>query len=510
MTGTEQYDVVVVGAGSAGAALAGRLAQASARSVLLLERGGRRPTTLDPDRLPADGDPTVMSTALRTGDGSRVSPLLAGAVLGGSGAVNGAYFVRPTDEDLGRWAAGGNDAWSLGSVLAAMRRLETDVELGDTERHGGEGPMRVTRAAHPPHAVTEALFAAAASLGHAEQRDLNGGGGDGWGTVPRNLDDLGRLSSARAYLGAAEVGRPTLRTGCHVSRVLFARGRAVGVELIDADGRSVTVQAATVVLSAGALGSSELLRRSGIGPAAELRADGIDVVVDAPGLGTRARNHAALDLCFSPRPGLLDAAAPLLQGALHLRTPSGAPVEVLGMCTPYGRATGADPADGRLSLRVSTMCGRTPVVVRHEGGRPWIDAAYLHDARDRADWRAAVREAVELVRSEAFGSLVEHWHGPSLEVVAVDRDLDAWIAAHLGTSHHLCATAPMGPGDDPEAVVDQLGRVRGVDGLAVVDLSILPDAPSRGPSCTAVVLAEHLAATFEGPGGASGTVSPAP
>jgi choline dehydrogenase-like flavoprotein len=156
------------------------------------------------------------------------------------------------------------------------------------------------------------------------------------------------------------------------------------------------------------------------------------------------------------------------------------------------------------------MATRTPAVLQHDGDRPWIDAGYLHDAGDRADWRSAVRTAVELVRTEAFGALVEHWHGPSPEVVAVDRDLDAWIAAHLGTSHHLCATAPMGPDDDPDAVVDQMGRVRGVDGLAVADLSILPDAPSRGPSCTAVVLAEHLAATFEGNGGASGTVSPAP
>lgn len=499
-----EVDVVVVGAGSSGATLAARLSEDGSRTVLLIERGRDAAALLagdllnDPDRVPAVDDPHVRAATLYPGDGDRATPLLAGNVVGGSSAVNGAYFVRPTDDDLDRWADAGNDRWGPGHVLATLRRLESDAELGTAARHGATGPMPVTRHARPTHAVTDALFAAASHVGHREQPDLNGGGSLGWGLVPRNVDALGRVSTARAYLEPARA-RPNLqlRDRCEVRRVVIERGRAVGVELLAAAGTVEVVRATTVVLSAGALGSAALLRRSGIGPAEELRHDGVDVVADAPGVGTFASNHPAIDLLYEPAEGVSTKDGPLVQGALHLRTPSGAVVEILGTCRSYGRASMSDPGDTTLSLRVSIMSVPHRARLSLDRARSVVDAGYLDVPELFADLRDAVRAATELAHSAPLCGLVRTWLGPDPSTVSDDAALDAWIASRLGTSMHLCATARMGPPSDRLAVVDQLGRVRGVDALRVVDLSILPSAPTRGPACTAIAVAEHLAPTFD-------------
>jgi choline dehydrogenase-like flavoprotein len=436
--------------------------------------------------VPAPDDPFVSTAVLHIGDGDRTTPLLAGRVLGGSSAVNGAYFVRPTDDDLSRWAAVGNDRWAPEHVLATLRHLESDAELGAAPRHGASGPMPVTRHARPIHAITDAFFAAAQHLGHPEQPDLNGGGGSlGWGLVPRNVDALGRVSSARAYLDPAhDRSNLWVHPVTSARRVVIERGRAIGAELLAPDGTVEVVRAGT-----------ELLRRSGVGPADELRRADIEVAADAPGVGTGAANHPAIDLLYEPIDGVSDG--PLVQGALHLRTASGAIVEIMATCRPYGRASLAAPDDSMLSLRVSIMSVPNAVRLSRRDGCPDVDADYLHAPASRADLRDAVRAATELARAPELSTLVRTWLGPDPATLGDDAALDAWIAARLGTSMHLCATARMGPRSDRLAVVDQVGRVHGVDGLRVVDLSILPSAPTRGPACTAIAVAEHLAPTFD-------------
>lgn len=489
------YDVVVVGGGSSGSVVAARLSEDPTRSVLLVEAGpaldrGMSLRVSDPDRLPASGE-AIVTAAVESGTGTAV---LRGRVLGGSSAVNGAYFVRPTDEDLADWSARGGPSWSPAQLAASLARLESDAEFGGLPGHGSTGPVPVTRHGAPEHPVTRALFAAASAAGHPDQPDLNAGGGKGWGLVPRNLDRRGRVSASTAYLApAAERPNLTVRTGTAVRRVLFDGTRAVGVELLDGDqaGAVEQVGADLVVSSAGAVGSPELLFRSGLGPPDQLRAAGVDPLVALPGLGAGAANHAAVDLFWTPLNEVADG--PLVQGALHWDTAAG-PVEVLGICRPYGRATGDAPDDRALSLRVSNMsahpfrvefaAGGALGALRVEAGDPDAAAGALADG---------VRHAAELAGSAPFAALVGEWHGPDARDLRDDAALADWIRGRLVWSHHLCATAPMGASEDPATVVDPSGRVHGIEGLVVIDVSILPTVPRRGPACSAIAIAELLA-----------------
>jgi choline dehydrogenase-like flavoprotein len=260
-----------------------------------------------------------------------------------------------------------------------------------------------------------------------------------------------------------------------------------------------TFRAGEVVLSAGAVGSPMLLLRSGIGPADELRAAGIDVRSELPGVGRRASDHPFVYLSWRPvrrlplRPGELP-----LHGVLHTAAEGSADadLEVLPWLAPFGQVMGVGGGGGELGLGVGLMQeesrGRVTLDPADPDGPPRIEYRYLTEERDRRRLRTGVRLAAELLRAPPLAGLGTRTDPPD-DVLADDRELDRWIHDRLTTAIHLSGTAPMGPDGDPGAVVDPHLRVRGVAGLRVVDTSVLPRVPSRGPAATAVMLGERAA-----------------
>jgi choline dehydrogenase len=506
--GTE-WDVVVVGAGTSGCALAARLADAG-RRVLLLEAGEDHP---QPDDFPPElRDPTTMRASvpghranwdLRTElMPGRVAPVPRGRIVGGSSALNAGSFIRGTRADFDGWAAAGNDLWSYDAVLPAFRRLEADADFGDRPGHGAGGPVPVARP-RDGHPLAEAFAAAAEEQGHPAEPDKNGDGPPGYGPVPFNVAGGVRINAAMAYLSPrrGQAGL-TVRGGVTVRRVVVENGRAGGVETADG-----VVRAAEVVLAAGAVGSPHLLLLSGIGPADDLRSAGVPVVADVPGVGSGCTDHPQVYVPFRPaRPIPLQLGRLPLHGVLHA-TSEGSPLpgdlELLPWLTPFSRITGSPegPHEDELAIGVGLQRedsrGRLSLAA-DPLRQPRLEHRYLTEESDRRRLRDGVRLAVALLRSRALAPLLAP--GAGLPAGELDRDalLDGWIRRHLTSAVHLAGTVRMGGDDDPAAAVDQHLRVRGVAGLRVVDTSVMPQVTSRGPAATAVMLGERAAELMTG------------
>ena len=535
---------LVVGAGAAGAALAARLSADPDHRVVVIEAGDVPRTTdeFPPELLDAStvqgampGHPANWSYL------GHLTPdlpytIARGRIIGGSSTINGGYFVRARPDDFARWADAAGPEWRYDDVLPVLRDLEHDLDLGAGPFHGDAGPIPVRRASQQNPAA-QAFTAAALELGFAAEPDKNAPGEPGVGPVPQNVVDGVRINTGIAYLNPVR-DRPNLEVigGCRVLRVLFDGRHATGVEVLDAGrggGRRV-IEGDEVVLCAGGIGTPHLLLVSGIGPAADLGEHGVAVVVDRPGVGRAFSDHPDLSVGWRARIDVVDPDAPeTFTTALNLASTEGGgdDLEIMVCVTTMGHlltGSGGLVAGGaRSALRhplatVRALRGASMRRVRQQAahGRdltllvglqreeargsitlesadptvpPRIDYRYLSTQGDRERMRRGIRTAVALLRTRAFADLFDRL--TELDDATLDDDtaLDAWMLAHLGTAIHLCGSAPMGRPSDPAAVVDAFGRVHGVSGLRVADTSMLPDAPSRGPAATAVLIGELVA-----------------
>jgi len=479
--------------------LAARLSEDPSRTVLLLEAGADfvGAELLDASAMAgaAAGHSNWGLDARLTESRSITVP--RGKVMGGSSTVNGGVFVRATPGDFDRWAALGNDAWSFAEVLPFLKRLEDDRDFGDDECHGRGGPMPVTRSAPSEHhRLSQAFLAACADLGFDEEIDKNRPGTAGYGALPRNIVDGVRVNAAMAYI-APRRDRANLMIESQVSarRLVFNDRRAVGVE-VERAGAIETFTGDEIVLCAGAVMSPYLLLLSGIGPAGQLRHHGITVVADLPGVGTHCRDHPQVFLGFEPAqpiPGRVTAG--VVEVGLDTVV-NGSPVALMPYLASMAELVpGSGASSVELVIGVLLERATSAVEIALASGDPRIppvlDYHSLESASDRANLEAAAEIGLAILDSPAMSGLRVRRTEP-----AIGADLDVWIRQNITTAVHLCASAPMGPDSDPLAVVDQYCRVRGVDGLRVVDTSVLPSAPSRGPACTAVLIGERAAAFF--------------
>ncbi|OBG60131.1 MULTISPECIES: mycofactocin system GMC family oxidoreductase MftG [unclassified Mycobacterium] len=469
-------DVLIVGAGSAGSVVAERLSIDPRRTVTVLEAGpalddpGLLAQTANGLQLPIGaGSPLVRryQTSL-TDRPMRRHPIVRGATVGGSGAVNGGYFCRGLPRDFDSLALPG---WAWSDVLGSFRAIETDLDFAGPA-HGDSGPIRVRRT-HEMTGTTERFITAVRGAGFDWIDDLNDVGPEpvsGVGAVPLNIVDGVRTGSGAGFLLPA-LGRPnlTLHARTRALRLRFAGTGAVGVDAIGPHG-GVTVTADRIVLCTGAIQTAQLLMLSGVGTEEGLRAVGVPVLARLP-VGESFSDHPewvlSTDWTVAPGRPVLEAVLSTADD-LEIRPYTGGFVAMTG----DGTAGHADWPHIGVALMQPRARGRITLVSADPDVAPRIEHRYDSEPDDVA----ALRRGAEMARE--------------LAGAATDVGAPVW-----STSQHLCGTAPMGPDTDPRAVVDPRCRVHGVDNLWVIDGSILPAITSRGPHATIVMLG-HRAAEF--------------
>ena len=530
----DRYDYIIIGAGSAGCVLAGRLTEDANVKVLLLEAGGKDTSILV--KMPAGVGALIKDKGdYNWGFWTEEEPHLNNRKLwwprgkgwGGSSSINGMVYIRGHARDYDQWRQMGLGGWGYADVLPYFKRSES-LEGGGDEWHGGDGPLHVSKASSR-NPIYSAAIEAGRQAGHPVTKDFNGFQQEGWGPYQMTIRDGQRWSAAKAYLYPA-LKRPNLTclTGARTTRIVIENGKAIGVEYAVKGGERIVAYAdAEVLLSAGAVQSPHILQLSGIGVADDLGKQGIKVVHESKGVGANLQDH--LDVTLSWLTQGVETAYSYNKGLKQLMTGLNYMLFNKGPGRQNFLESGAflrsrpdlDRPDLQIHTVLAIMQDHGKVVIEKDGftfhvcqlrpesrgsvglrsadpfDDPTIFANYLAAEEDRR----AMREGVKIAREAAHQAALDPYRGDEFSPgkdVQSDADIDAWIRRTGETIYHPVGTCRMGAAGDPYAVVDGELKVQGISGLRVIDASVMPTLVGGNTNAPTIMVAEKASDMIRG------------